>query len=64
VSSTIRARLIWQEYESIGILGAATNTMDAEGAVITTGNFDGITREDVEAALQKFQGQITQTPPM
>lgn len=38
--------------------------MDAEGALITTGNFDGITREDVEAALQKFQGQITQTPPM
>ena len=38
--------------------------MDAEGAVLSTGNFDGITREDVEKALHRFNGEIQQTPPM
>jgi tRNA pseudouridine55 synthase len=53
-----------QEYESIGILGAATTTMDAEGPVLTTGDFDNVTREDIEKAIEQFQGVINQTPPM
>ena len=38
--------------------------MDSEGAVLSTGNFDSITREDLAKAVEKFQGKISQTPPM
>lgn len=31
---------------------------------MTTGNFDGITKEDVEKVLDQFRGKIKQTPPM
>jgi tRNA pseudouridine55 synthase len=53
-----------KEYESWGLLGAATTTYDAEGPIITTHDFDGITRADVEGVLDKFRGNIKQTPPM
>jgi tRNA pseudouridine55 synthase len=53
-----------QEYESWGILGAATTTYDSEGPIITTHDFDGITREKVESVLDRFRGTIKQTPPM
>jgi tRNA pseudouridine55 synthase len=38
--------------------------MDAEGPVLTTGNFDSVTREDIEKIIEKFQGEISQVPPM
>lgn len=38
--------------------------MDAEGPVLTTGDFDNVTREDIEKAIEQFQGVINQTPPM
>lgn len=53
-----------QEYESTGLLGAATTTYDSEGPVIATHGFDGITREDIERVLDRFRGKISQTPPM
>ncbi|ORX33637.1 putative pseudouridylate synthase 4 [Kockovaella imperatae] len=53
-----------KEYEAIGLLGAATTTMDSEGEVLSTGDFDSITRTDVEKALETFNGTITQTPPI
>lgn len=31
---------------------------------MSTGNFDNITREDVEKVLDRFRGTIKQTPPM
>jgi tRNA pseudouridine55 synthase len=46
------------------VLGASTTSYDAEGSLLSTGNFDGITREDVERVLDRFRGQIKQTPPM
>ena len=45
-------------------LGAATDTYDSEGAVTATGDPSGLTRADVEAALQGFAGEIEQLPPM
>lgn len=45
-------------------MGAATTTMDAEGPILTTGDFDHVTREDIEKAIEQFQGVINQTPPM
>lgn len=53
-----------QEYESIGLLGAATTTMDSEGPILTTAAFDHITREDIEKVLDRFRGDIMQVPPM
>ncbi|TXT10936.1 hypothetical protein VHUM_01687 [Vanrija humicola] len=53
-----------KEYESIGILGATTTTMDAEGEMMSTCVSDSITREDVESVLDKFRGKIMQTPPI
>jgi len=53
-----------QEYETIGLLGASTTTQDAEGAILATGPFEHITREDIEKAVSKFQGSIKQIPPM
>jgi tRNA U55 pseudouridine synthase TruB len=38
--------------------------MDAEGPILLTGDFDKITRQDVEKAIEAFQGKINQTPPM
>ena len=45
-------------------LGISTSTYDAEGEVTGTGDFRGITQQEVEATLQKFVGLIDQTPPM
>ncbi|GMK59062.1 hypothetical protein CspeluHIS016_0700770 [Cutaneotrichosporon spelunceum] len=53
-----------KEYVSTGLLGAATTSYDSQDPVISTGNFDGITREDVEKALEQFRGKIKQTPPI
>jgi tRNA pseudouridine55 synthase len=53
-----------QEYESDGLLGAATTTYDSEGPVMSTHSFDGVTREDIEKVLDRFRGKINQTPPM
>ena len=42
--------------------GATTTTQDAEGAVTATKPV-AFTRRDLEAALRRFTGAITQTPP-
>lgn len=43
-------------------LGAATTTADREGEIIATGRTD-ISRDHIAAALSKFLGTISQTPP-
>jgi tRNA pseudouridine55 synthase len=43
--------------------GVETDTYDAEGAVVATGDASGLTRDAVEAALAAFTGDIEQTPP-
>ena len=53
-----------QTYTSIGMLGASTTTYDAEGEILTTAKWDHVTREDIEGVLDRFRGEITQTPPM
>jgi tRNA pseudouridine55 synthase len=44
-------------------LGVTTDTYDAEGAVLEERSVD-VSREAVEAALQRFRGHILQVPPM
>lgn len=53
-----------KEYRGQMILGAATDTQDAEGTVTSTASFRGITEEDVRAAFARFVGAVEQVPPM
>jgi len=46
-------------------LGAATNTQDAEGEVVSRGDPSAVTRESLEALVASdFSGDIFQVPPM
>jgi tRNA pseudouridine55 synthase len=45
-------------------LGMATNTDDLEGEIIQQGSTISITRDQIVEALNAFQGQIQQVPPM
>ncbi len=45
-------------------LGTATDTYDAEGRVTGEGPWETLTREQIEAALGRFRGEIAQIPPM
>jgi len=45
-------------------LGIATDTYDADGKIIQTGDCSGISREQIESALTAYCGLIEQTPPM
>ncbi|UYG03517.1 tRNA pseudouridine(55) synthase TruB [Halomonas sp. LR3S48] len=45
-------------------LGAVTDTGDAEGEVVERCDVPPLTAEDVERVLERFRGEIDQTPPM
>ena len=51
-------------YEGVLRLGIATHTHDAAGEVLREADASGITREQLEAAMAKFRGDIYQAPPM
>lgn len=53
-----------KRYHTVLRLGVRTDSADSEGAVISERPVTGITRTQVEAALQQFRGDIEQTPPM
>ncbi|MBF8179224.1 tRNA pseudouridine(55) synthase TruB [Herminiimonas contaminans] len=50
-------------YETVVHLGITTNTGDTEGEVLETKPVD-ITREQIDAVLAQFRGDIMQVPPM
>jgi tRNA pseudouridine55 synthase len=45
-------------------LGVSTDSYDSEGAVTQRADVSGVTREQIETALNSFRGVITQLPPM
>jgi tRNA pseudouridine55 synthase len=51
-------------YEGVIHLGITTNTQDADGEVIEEKDASHITREQVEATLENYLGDIEQIPPM
>ncbi|KAI8340185.1 putative tRNA pseudouridine synthase 1-like protein [Chlamydoabsidia padenii] len=53
-----------KEYITTGQLGKATDTYDAQGKVIRTATTDHINQALLESALNRFRGNILQTPPM
>lgn len=50
-------------YQATMRLGRVTNTQDAEGETLAENPFDAVTREQLDAALPEFRGDIFQTPP-
>ncbi|MBI3945138.1 MAG: tRNA pseudouridine(55) synthase TruB [Armatimonadetes bacterium] len=53
-----------KEYVGEVVFGVATTTLDAEGEVTATADASHLTREQVEAVLPRFSGEIEQVPPM
>ena len=53
-----------KSYEATVLLGAATDTDDSEGEVISTADVPALTAAELEAELARFRGTIEQTPPL
>lgn len=51
-------------YEAVALLGSSTDTYDAEGMLLKTAKVDHITERLVESCLDRFRGEIEQTPPL
>ena len=51
-------------YEGMMRLGIATDSQDADGAVIAEKPVSPLAEADIEAVLAKFRGDIQQIPPM
>ena len=52
-----------KEYRATAVLGVATDTLDADGAVLTREPLP-VSEEEVRAAATRFVGRIHQVPPM
>ena len=53
-----------KEYVGTLKLGEVTDSQDADGVVTETKPVPPLTREQIDAAFAKFQGDFYQTPPM
>lgn len=51
-------------YRSVARLGIRTDTLDAQGRPLAEAPIEGIEREQIEAVLASFRGNIQQVPPM
>ncbi len=51
-------------YRATVRLGEATDSQDSEGEVTAVGDPSGVTRDQLQRALQSFVGEIQQQPPM
>ncbi|KIJ69310.1 hypothetical protein HYDPIDRAFT_80481 [Hydnomerulius pinastri MD-312] len=53
-----------KEYRTTALLGCETDSYDSEGARVRVAPWHHITKESVETMLDKFRGEIYQTPPI
>lgn len=53
-----------KEYEGTILLGVDTDSHDVTGKIVAQRDVPNLTREQLETALQKYIGDIMQTPPM
>jgi tRNA pseudouridine55 synthase len=53
-----------KRYRATIVLGATTNTYDADGEVVRSGGRTDFSRDEIEAALATFVGAIEQVPPI
>jgi len=55
----------WRKsYRATAVLGAETDSEDVTGEVIRESDCSHVTRDDLDAVLPRFVGQILQVPPM
>lgn len=53
-----------KSYSAVGELGRTTDTLETEGAVVDTQPYKHIQKSDLERAISKFRGKISQVPPL
>ncbi|KAH8107010.1 pseudouridine synthase [Cristinia sonorae] len=53
-----------KEYRTTCLLGCETDSYDSEGSQVRVAPWKHVTREQVEAALDQFRGEIMQAPPI
>jgi tRNA pseudouridine55 synthase len=53
-----------KRYRATIVLGATTDTYDADGKAVSSEGRTDFERAEIEAALEHFRGQIEQVPPM
>lgn len=53
-----------KEYHAVLRLGETTDTQDATGSVLARRSMEGLAEEAVRATVARFQGPLTQLPPM
>ena len=53
-----------KSYEATLLFGAATDTYDVKGRILSQAPYAHVTREKVEEALEGFKGKIMQRPPL
>ncbi len=53
-----------KEYVASLVLGATTDTQDAEGKVSSRSGNINFTRDEIDASFRRFLGEIEQIPPM
>lgn len=51
-------------YRAAIVLGASTDTYDADGEIVASGGRADFSRAEIEAALAHFVGRVEQVPPM
>ncbi|KAK2048957.1 pseudouridine synthase [Colletotrichum somersetense] len=51
-------------YETVVLFGASTDTYDRVGRILSRRQYDEITKEKVEKALDDFRGKFEQIPPL
>ncbi|KAH7913735.1 pseudouridine synthase [Hygrophoropsis aurantiaca] len=53
-----------KEYRTTALLGCETDSYDGEGVRVRIAPWSHVTKESVESMLDKFRGEIHQTPPI
>jgi tRNA pseudouridine55 synthase len=53
-----------KEYEAVIVLGKTTDTLDSQGEIAETAQFEHITENDVIECLKSFTGKQLQEPPI
>ena len=53
-----------KEYHAVLRLGETTDTQDATGTVLTRSSTDSLTESAIRGIIRRFQGRLTQVPPM
>ena len=53
----------WKTYDAVMVLGTETDTQDVTGTVIQTHKVPELDTQMIRAAVNRFQGEISQVPP-